>query len=561
MAPYLPPQKRDAVDSLAKDAPSVGGGCQDVRYSGDVRELERRGERIPREGWWGRREGRRLDHFEVLTELEVFGERKDRTSGIGFDQINRIPVEVTGDGGKKFKPINNFNEADLCEALAWNLSRCGYEYPTLIQRHAIPIVIGGRDVMACAQTGSGKTCAFMIPCLESLLRTEPPSQTPRRRHKPQPCALVLAPTRELIAQIHEESLKFAYNTGILSRVIYGGADMRDQLRELGKGTDVLAATPGRLSDLIGRECVDLGMTQFLILDEADRMLDMGFEPQVRDIVEFSGMGRRCERARQSMMFSATFQAGVQKLAGDFLKDYLFITVGRVGSCSQSITQKLLYAEDGKGKTRALDKIYREHAPPTGQLTVIFVETKRKADEIEAELWQTGLRVCAIHGDRDQREREQALEAFKSGENPVLIATDVAARGLDIANVGLVINYDMPKQMDDYVHRIGRTGRAGKSGVAIGFINEKCRYCNELTELLRETDQEVPTWLSTLATENSANYSSYRAKGKGNSSYGGVDMRELNKAPAKKVEAPPRPKTPPRPKSPPRVIPEAWDDSD
>jgi len=288
---------------------------------------------------------------------------------------------------------------------------------------------------------------------------------------------------------------------------------------------------------------------------------MGFEPQVRDIVEFSGMGRRCERARQSMMFSATFQAGVQKLAGDFLKDYLFITVGRVGSCSQSITQKLLYAEDGKGKTRALDKIYREHAPPTGQLTVIFVETKRKADEIEAELWQTGLRVCAIHGDRDQREREQALEAFKSGENPVLIATDVAARGLDIANVGLVINYDMPKQMDDYVHRIGRTGRAGKSGVAIGFINEKCRYCNELTELLRETDQEVPTWLSTLATENSANYSSYRAKGKGNSSYGGVDMRELNKAPAKKVEAPPRPKTPPRPKSPPRVIPEAWDDSD
>merc|ERR1719272_1544883 len=238
------------------------------------------------------------------------------------------------------------------------------------------------------------------------------------------------------------------------------------------------------------------------------MLDMGFEPQVREIVQQSGLSRyRKNGTRQNMMFSATFAGAVQKMAGDFMIDYLFITVGRVGSCSETITQTLFYAEDGKGKTRALEKIYRDYAPPVGQLTVIFVETKRRADEIEGDLWQAGLKVCAIHGDRDQQQREFALEAFKSGECPILVATDVAARGLDISNVGLVINYDMPKHMDDYVHRIGRTGRAGKRGEAIGFVNEKCRYCTDLAELLRQANQDVPSWLSSLAKENKDNYAS------------------------------------------------------
>lgn len=385
-----------------------------------------------------------------------------------------------------------------------------------------------------------------------------------------PCALVLAPTRELAAQIHEESLKFAYKTGVLCRIIYGGADIREQLREMGRGTDVLVATPGRLSDFIGRESVDMGWTQFLILDEADRMLDMGFEPQVREIVQRSGLGRQLDHRRQNMMFSATFPAAVQKMAGDFMHDYLFITVGRVGSCSETITQTLLYAEDGKGKTRALEKIYKEHAPPHGELTVIFVETKRRADEIEVDLWQAGLRVCAIHGDRDQQQREFALEAFKSGENPILVATDVAARGLDISNVGLVINFDMPRQMDDYVHRIGRTGRAGKRGAAIGFVNEKCRYCNELAELLRQANQDVPPWLAHLAKENSDNYAKGKGKGGyGGPAFGGKDVRELAKKAAivqeakkeEKKEEPPPPKEPVREPSPEREVPDAWDDSD
>lgn len=277
-----------------------------------------------------------------------------------------------------------------------------------------------------------------------------------------------------------------------------------------------------------------------------------------------------------MMFSATFPNAVQRMAGDFMNDYLFITVGRVGAASETITQMLFYAEDGKQKTRALEKIYRDYAPPDGQLTVIFVETKRRADEIEVDLWEAGLRVCAIHGDRDQQQRENALEAFKSGDNPILVATDVAARGLDISNVGLVINYDMPKQMDDYVHRIGRTGRAGKRGTAIGFVNEKCRYCNELAGLLRQANQEVPGWLSQVAKENSDNYYASKGKGKGGynggggggGGFGGQDVRKLNggakdtkKVEEKKEVAPAPPKPPEKPKSPPPVVPDAWDDSD
>lgn len=274
-----------------------------------------------------------------------------------------------------------------------------------------------------------------------------------------------------------------------------------------------------------------------------------------------------------MMFSATFAGPVQKMAGDFLHDYLFITVGRVGSASETIEQVLVYAEEGRGKTRALEKMYRENTPADGLLTVIFVDTKKKADEIECELWQAGLKVCAIHGDRDQRERDQAMAAFKSGENPILVATDVAARGLDISNVGLVINYDMPRQMDDYVHRIGRTGRAGKRGLAIGFINERCRYCVELAELLRNAKQEVPDWLSQLARESyGSGGKGGKSKGGGRGTFGGQDIRELaKKAEEMKKPAMPEVKKPEpekkelaavlvRPENP-DDIPDNWDDSD
>merc|ERR1719166_752473 len=336
--------------------------------------------------------------------------------------------------------------------------------------------------------------------------------TKSHRPKPMPCGLVLAPTRELAAQIHTESLKFAFNTGIQCALVYGGADMREQRLELERGCDILIATPGRLTDMCERGNVSLELIQFFILDEADRMLDMGFEPQVRQIVEETGMGRSSQFPRQSMMFSATFAREVQHMARDFLNDYVFITVGRVGSASELISQQVVYAGELKQKCRALEKAIKDHLPRDG-LAVVFVETKRAADTLELELHQGGVAVTAIHGDRSQSEREEALHAFRTGANPVLVATDVAARGLDIPNVPLVVNFDMPKQIDDYVHRIGRTGRAGRKGTAVAFVNERCFYLSELGDLLAEAKQDLPAWFSDLC-RNAQRRVGGKGKGRG-----------------------------------------------
>mmetsp|Transcript_124193 Transcript_124193/g.310467 ORF Transcript_124193/g.310467 Transcript_124193/m.310467 type:complete len:294 (-) Transcript_124193:205-1086(-) len=252
------------------------------------------------------------------------------------------------------------------------------------------------------------------------------------------------------------------------------------------------------------------------------MLDMGFEPQVRQIVENTGMGRNSAQQRQNMMFSATFAREVQHMARDFLTDYVFITVGRVGSASELITQSVVYAGDLKGKVRALEKAIKDNLPKDG-LAVIFVETKRAADTLELDLHEAGVAVTAIHGDRSQSEREEALQAFKSGANPVLVATDVAARGLDIPNVALVVNFDMPKQLDDYVHRIGRTGRAGRKGVAIAFVNERCAYLPELGDLLVEAKQDPPLWFSDLC-RNAVRRGGGKGKGRGENKFGGQDLR-------------------------------------
>merc|ERR1719384_283286 len=452
-------------------------------------------------GDWCRRQDGRRGGGEERTELEVFGEVKKRsTAGIDFDSFDAIPVQITGSDVEGLRPIQRFSEAKLTDSLFQNLGRCGYDRPTPVQKHSIPIVVSGRDLMACAQTGSGKTCAFMVPCLESLLRAgPPPPPSGARRSRPMPCGLVLAPTRELAAQIHVEACKFSYETGIRCCIIYGGADMREQRMDLEKGCDILIATPGRLTDMCDRANVSLELVQFFILDEADRMLDMGFEPQVRQIVKTKGLGRNSAFPHQSMMFSATFAREVQHMARDFLNDYVFITVGRVGSANELITQKLVYAAELKQKCRSLEKAISEQLPK-GSLAVVFVETKRAADTLELSLHESGVPVTAIHGERTQQEREEALHAFRTGANPVLVATDVAARGLDIPNVALVVNFDMPKQLDDYVHRIGRTGRAGRKGVAIAFVNERCTYLGELGTLLTEAKQELPLWFSDLCSQ-------------------------------------------------------------
>jgi len=424
-------------------------------------------------------------------ERQLFGEVS--TAGGNMDNYDEIPVKVTGESIPP--PIPNFSDAGLNELLLSNIQLARYEKPTPVQKHAIPISISNRDLMACAQTGSGKTAAFLFPILSKMMSRGPlPIPENSHRMKAYPECLILAPTRELAIQIYEEARKFTYRSYIITRVVYGGADIGPQLREIEKSCDCLTATPGRLSDMLERGRISLKNCLYLVLDEADRMLDMGFEPQIRRIIQQEDMPG--VEHRQTMMFSATFPREIQYLAQDFLKNYLFLTVGREGSTSENIKQEILWVED-HDKRNALVDIINSQDP--SQLTLIFVETKKAADALDNFLYNSGYRVTSIHGDRAQRDREDALRSFRTNETPYLVATAVAARGLDIPNVTHVINFDLPNDIDDYVHRIGRTGRAGNLGLATSFFNENNRnIVKDLVALLREANQNIPEWLEQMS---------------------------------------------------------------
>ena len=329
-----------------------------------------------------------------------------------------------------------------------------------------------------------------------------------------------------MSQIHDEARKFAYRSWVRPAVVYGGADINQQLRSIERGCDLLSATPGRLVDLIERGRISLSNIKYLVLDEADRMLDMGFEPQIRHIVQGVDMPGTAER--QTLMFSATFPRDIQMLAKDFLKDYVFLSVGRVGSTSENITQKIEYVEDNDKRSVLLDILASQPKEDLG-LTLVFVETKRMADMLSDFLMSNNLPATSIHGDRTQREREMALQTFRTGRTPIMVATAVAARGLDIPNVTHVINYDLPSDIDDYVHRIGRTGRAGNTGVSTAFFNRGNKnIVRDLLELLREANQDIPDWLETVAHEASfgGGGSGFRGRGRarGRGSGGGRDYR-------------------------------------
>ncbi|EJU03568.1 DEAD-domain-containing protein [Dacryopinax primogenitus] len=460
-------------------------------------------------------------------EQELFGDPNDPTkqhTGINFEKYDDIPVEATGVGIPE--PITAFNSPPLDPVLLENIHLARYLTPTPVQKYSVPIVAAGRDLMACAQTGSGKTAGFLFPILSASFTNGPTAPPPDTagyggRRKAYPTALILAPTRELVSQIHEEARKFAYRSWVRPAVVYGGADIGQQLRQIERGCDLLSATPGRLVDLIERGRISLANVRYLVLDEADRMLDMGFEPQIRRIVQGEDMPD--VNHRQTLMFSATFPRDIQMLAKEFLKDYIFLSVGRVGSTSENITQRIEFVEDHDKRSYLLDILTAE-----GQngLTLIFVETKRMADMLSDFLMGSSIPATSIHGDRTQREREQALATFRSGRTPIMVATAVAARGLDIPNVMHVINYDLPSDIDDYVHRIGRTGRAGNTGIATAFFNRGNRnIVRDLLELLREANQEVPQWLLDIASENSfggGGFSRGRGGGRGRGGRGGAN---------------------------------------
>ncbi|VDD90674.1 unnamed protein product [Enterobius vermicularis] len=469
-------------------------------------------------------------------------------SGINFDKYEEIPVEATGQDCPH--AIALFSDLQLHPWIEENIRLSGYVRPTPVQKYSIPTLMNNRDLMSCAQTGSGKTAAFLVPLINNVLQNGPDALLRKTvlqngRRKQYPAALILSPTRELSMQIYNESRKFAYRTPITSALLYGGREnYREQINKLRLGVHILIATPGRLIDVMDQGYIGLDGCRFLVLDEADRMLDMGFEPQIRQIVDLSKMPKKGDRV--TAMFSATFPKEIQVLAQDFLMpNYVFLAVGRVGSTSENIMQKIVWVEEHEKKSFLMDLL--DAGEPTA-LTLVFVETKRGASDLASYLQKDGYNVVAIHGDLKQWEREKHLETFRTGVAPILVATAVAARGLDIPNVKHVINYDLPSDIDEYVHRIGRTGRVGNvgepfnlveililflplpsvlprevSGLATSFFNDKNRnIARDLADLIVEANQELPEWLERLSTD--AQRYGTRPKGSRGGRFGGRDHR-------------------------------------
>ncbi|KAJ2760084.1 ATP-dependent RNA helicase dbp2, partial [Coemansia nantahalensis] len=334
------------------------------------------------------------------------------------------------------------------------IRKLGFEKPTAIQSQGWPMALSGRDMVGIASTGSGKTLAYTLPGIVHI------SAQPRLERGDGPIVLILAPTRELAVQIQTECNKYGANSDIRNTCVYGGAPRGPQMRDLRSGVSICIATPGRLIDMLQSGVTNLRRVTYLVLDEADRMLDMGFEPQIRKIVD------QIRPDRQTLMWSATWPKEVQQLARDFLRDYIQVNIGSLDlAASHHIKQIVeVIPEDDKPHrlARHLEKIMDQR----DNKTIIFSMTKRNADEITCRLRQDGWPALAIHGDKSQGERDWVIRDFRNGNSPIMVATDVASRGLDIKDVKFVINYDFPNNVEDYVHRIGRTGRAGASGTAI-----------------------------------------------------------------------------------------------
>ncbi|XP_004380531.1 probable ATP-dependent RNA helicase DDX4 isoform X2 [Trichechus manatus latirostris] len=412
-------------------------------------------------------------------------------TGINFDKYDTILVEVSGHDAPP--AILTFEEANLCQTLNNNIAKAGYTKLTPVQKYSIPIILAGRDLMACAQTGSGKTAAFLLPILAHMMRDGITAS--RFKELQEPECIIVAPTRELINQIYLEARKFSFGTCVRAVVIYGGTQLGHSIRQIVQGCNVLCATPGRLMDIIGKEKIGLKQVKYLVLDEADRMLDMGFGPEMKKLISCPGMPSK--EQRQTLMFSATFPEEIQRLAGEFLKsNYLFVAVGQVGGACRDVQQTILQVGQ-YSKREKLVEILRNIGD---ERTMVFVETKKKADFIATFLCQEKISTTSIHGDREQREREQALGDFRCGKCPVLVATSVAARGLDIENVQHVINFDLPSAIDEYVHRIGRTGRCGNTGRAVSFFDPESdsHIAQPLVKVLSDAQQDVPAWLEEIA---------------------------------------------------------------
>ncbi|CAF1049070.1 unnamed protein product [Rotaria sordida] len=422
------------------------------------------------------------------SEADIFGEAVSK--GENFGKYHRTQVRCSPED--KVKPIELYEEANLGTQILSNIRRAHFDEPTTIQRYAIPCIRQQDDLMACAQTGSGKTAAFLLPIISNLLEFHA-DELPEKHHPPSPLCLVISPTRELALQTEREARKFAYQTPVIPCSAVGGLDMFTVTDRLREGCHILSATTGRLKDMVEKGRISLKKVKYFVLDEADRMLDTGFEPDIRKLEE---LGLPQKEDRITSMFSATFPDEVQRLAKHFLREnYVFLAVGILGGANEDIAQTIESVPQANKKDR-LFQLLEDNLK--SERCLIFVETKRSADYIGALLSQRNFMSTTMHGDRTQRQRLEAVQQFTSGKCPILVATSVAARGLDFPLIGYVINYDLPDTSDFYIHRIGRTGRAGHLGKSISFFDpdrESDRnIAPELIQKLSEAGQEVPEFL-------------------------------------------------------------------
>jgi len=374
---------------------------------------------------------------------------------------------------------SSFSNLSLAEPLARAVAEMGYETMTPIQAQAIPVVLAGRDVMGAAQTGTGKTAAFSLPLLQRMLRHENTSTSPAR-HPVR--ALVLLPTRELADQVAQQVKLYSKYTSLRSTVVFGGIDMKPQTLELKNGVEVLIATPGRLLDHIeAKNCV-LNQVEYVVLDEADRMLDIGFLPDLQRILSY------LPKQRQTLLFSATFSPEIRRLAQSYLQDPITVEVARPNATATNVEQHF-YSVADDDKRRAVRQVLRERAITQA---LVFVNSKLGAARLARSFERDGLRTSALHGDKSQDERLKSLAAFKKNEVDVLVCTDVAARGLDIADLPAVFNFDVPFNAEDYVHRIGRTGRAGASGLAVTLVTrDDARNISDIEKLINKKIELEP----------------------------------------------------------------------
>uniref|UniRef100_A0A1A7YG20 RNA helicase n=1 Tax=Iconisemion striatum TaxID=60296 RepID=A0A1A7YG20_9TELE len=433
---------------------------------------------------------------------------------------------ITVKGRECPNPITKFHEASFPSYVMEVINKQNWTEPTPIQSQGWPLALSGQDMVGIAQTGSGKTLAYLLPAIVHI------NHQPFLERGDGPICLVLAPTRELAQQVQQVAAEYGRASRLKSTCIYGGAPKGPQLRDLEKGVEICIATPGRLIDFLEAGKTNLRRCTYLVLDEADRMLDMGFEPQIRKIVD------QIRPDRQTLMWSATWPKEVRQLAEDFLKEYVQINVGALQlSANHNILQIVDVCNDGE-KENKLIRLLEEIMSEKENKTIIFVETKRRCDDLTRRMRRDGWPAMGIHGDKSQQERDWVLNEFKFGKAPILIATDVASRGLDVEDVKFVINFDYPNNSEDYIHRIGRTARSQKTGTAYTFFTpNNMKQAGDLISVLREANQAINPKLIQMAEDRGGRGRGGRGgykddrrdrySGGGRSNFGGSGYRDRN----------------------------------